>query len=171
MFFKRTFWWTSIFLWGQWYPCFGLLVTSALGFKVRLDPHCSSALASSDSPQVRLESCRCHLASASKGVVKLAWFNTKKPESFTYESKSIHCLTRPNSVFGPLGPSCVLHNYKSYALYSQHTKFALLKSQILIFKSVQFFVIIWHQRKEFFHRLIVGLKLMFRLRICVLLGS
>ena len=25
------------FLWGHWYPCFGLLVTSALGFKVRVD--------------------------------------------------------------------------------------------------------------------------------------
>ena len=30
----------------------------------------------------------------------------------------------------------------NHALYSQHTKSALLKSQILIFKSVQFFVII-----------------------------
>ena len=26
------------FLWSLWYPCFGLLVTSALGFKVRVDP-------------------------------------------------------------------------------------------------------------------------------------
>ena len=25
------------FLWGHWYPCFGLLVTSALGFKARVD--------------------------------------------------------------------------------------------------------------------------------------
>ena len=26
------------FLWGHWYPCFGLLVISALGFKARVDP-------------------------------------------------------------------------------------------------------------------------------------
>ena len=26
------------FLWGHWYPCFGLLVTSPLGFKARVDP-------------------------------------------------------------------------------------------------------------------------------------
>ena len=25
------------FLWGHWYPCFGLLVTAALGFKARMD--------------------------------------------------------------------------------------------------------------------------------------
>ena len=25
------------FLWGHWHPCFGLLVTSALGFKARVD--------------------------------------------------------------------------------------------------------------------------------------
>ena len=26
------------FLWGHWYPCFGLLMTSSLGFKARVDP-------------------------------------------------------------------------------------------------------------------------------------
>ena len=27
-----------LFLWGHWYPCFGLLVTSVLGFEVRMNP-------------------------------------------------------------------------------------------------------------------------------------
>ena len=34
----------NLFLWGHWYPCFGLLMMSALGFKARVDP--------SDSPLV-----------------------------------------------------------------------------------------------------------------------
>ena len=45
------------FLWGHWYPCFGLLLTSALGFKAMVDslactlPHlCTTD--SSDSPLV-----------------------------------------------------------------------------------------------------------------------
>ena len=29
------------FLWDHWYPCFGLLVTSALGFKARVDIACT----------------------------------------------------------------------------------------------------------------------------------
>ena len=32
-FFKNIFGGNQCFLWGHWYPCFGLLVTSALGFK------------------------------------------------------------------------------------------------------------------------------------------
>ena len=45
-------------LWGHWYPCFGLLLTSALGFKVRVDPlaymQCRlCAMDSRDSPLVR----------------------------------------------------------------------------------------------------------------------
>ena len=35
-FFKMfIFWRTLVLLWGHWYPCFGLLVTSVLGFKAR----------------------------------------------------------------------------------------------------------------------------------------
>ena len=34
LFFK--FWWTHVLLWGHWYPCFGLLVASPLGFKARV---------------------------------------------------------------------------------------------------------------------------------------
>ena len=30
------FWWTIYLLWGHWYPCFGFLVTSLLGFKARV---------------------------------------------------------------------------------------------------------------------------------------
>ena len=30
---EKSFWWTHVLLWGHWYPCFGLLVTSPLGFK------------------------------------------------------------------------------------------------------------------------------------------
>ena len=43
------------FLWRHWYPCFGLLVMSALGFKVRVDPSLAcllTAMDSSDSPVV-----------------------------------------------------------------------------------------------------------------------
>ena len=29
--------WTHVLLWGQWYPCFGLLVMSPLSFKARVD--------------------------------------------------------------------------------------------------------------------------------------
>ena len=35
-FFKKNFCWTHVHLWGHWYPCFGLLVTSPLGFKARV---------------------------------------------------------------------------------------------------------------------------------------
>ena len=35
--FFKIFWGTQFLLWGHWYPCFGLLVTSALGFKARVD--------------------------------------------------------------------------------------------------------------------------------------
>ena len=38
------------FLWGQWYPCFGLLVMSSLGFKARVNS--LYAIDSSDSPPV-----------------------------------------------------------------------------------------------------------------------
>ena len=34
--FLKTNWWTHVLLWGHWYPCFGLLVTSPLGSKVRV---------------------------------------------------------------------------------------------------------------------------------------
>ena len=36
-FFQRIFGGLKSFLWGHWYPCFRLLVTSALGFKTRVD--------------------------------------------------------------------------------------------------------------------------------------
>ena len=43
------------FLWGNWYPCFGLLVTSTMGFKARVVSltcvfHCLHAVDSSDLP-------------------------------------------------------------------------------------------------------------------------
>ena len=34
-FFKK-FWRTYVLFWGHWYPCFGFLVTSPLGFKARV---------------------------------------------------------------------------------------------------------------------------------------
>ena len=34
----------SPFLWGHRYPCFGLLVTSALGFRAMVDPHLRASL-------------------------------------------------------------------------------------------------------------------------------
>ena len=39
-FFFKSFWRTHVLFWGHWYPCFGFLVTSPLGFKARV----SSAL-------------------------------------------------------------------------------------------------------------------------------
>ena len=49
------FWRTSVLFVGYWYPCFGLLVASSLGFKVRVDHlaymlHHLHAAESSDSP-------------------------------------------------------------------------------------------------------------------------
>ena len=35
-FFFLNFCWTHAHLWGHWYPCFGLLVTSPMGFKARV---------------------------------------------------------------------------------------------------------------------------------------
>ena len=35
--FLKTNVWNCPFLWGHWYPCFGLLVISVLGFKTRVD--------------------------------------------------------------------------------------------------------------------------------------
>ena len=35
-FVQKSFWWTQVSCWGQWYPCFGFLVTSPLGFKARV---------------------------------------------------------------------------------------------------------------------------------------
>ena len=35
-FFKKSFWWTHVLFWGHWYPCFGFLVMSPLGFKARV---------------------------------------------------------------------------------------------------------------------------------------
>ena len=44
----------SLFPWGHWCPCFGLLVTSALSFKARVDPmHAFSLVWSSDLPLVQ----------------------------------------------------------------------------------------------------------------------
>ena len=37
LFFLKIFGGHMSFLWGHWYPCFGLLVMSALGFKARVD--------------------------------------------------------------------------------------------------------------------------------------
>ena len=36
--FVYNFWRARVILWDHWYPCFGLLVMSALGFKARVDP-------------------------------------------------------------------------------------------------------------------------------------
>ena len=35
-FFFKSFWQTHALFWGHWYPCFGFLVTSSLGFKARV---------------------------------------------------------------------------------------------------------------------------------------
>ena len=35
-FFFKVFWRTDVLFWGHWYPCFGFLVTSPLGFKARV---------------------------------------------------------------------------------------------------------------------------------------
>ena len=35
-FLKKIFWRTHVLFWGHWYPCFGFLVTSPLGFKARV---------------------------------------------------------------------------------------------------------------------------------------
>ena len=36
LFFLKSFWRTHVLFWGHWYPCFGFLVTSPLGFKARV---------------------------------------------------------------------------------------------------------------------------------------
>ena len=48
---------TSVLLWGHWYTCFGLLVTSALGFNTRMEPltcmlHRLCTMDTTDSPLV-----------------------------------------------------------------------------------------------------------------------
>ena len=53
--FKKNFGGHHSFLWGHWYHSFGLLVTSAMGFKARVCSivcmlHCLHAMNSSDSP-------------------------------------------------------------------------------------------------------------------------
>ena len=35
-YFLKSFWRTHVLFWGHWYPCFGFLVTSPLGFKARV---------------------------------------------------------------------------------------------------------------------------------------
>ena len=35
-FLKKSFWRTHVLFWGHWYPCFGFLVMSPLGFKARV---------------------------------------------------------------------------------------------------------------------------------------
>ena len=35
-FFFKVFWRTHVLFWGHWYPCFGFLVMSPLGFKARV---------------------------------------------------------------------------------------------------------------------------------------
>ena len=35
-FFKKSFWGHMCLIWGHWYPCFGFLVTTPLGFKARV---------------------------------------------------------------------------------------------------------------------------------------
>ena len=35
-FFFKSCWRTHVLFWGHWYPCFGFLVTSPLGFKARV---------------------------------------------------------------------------------------------------------------------------------------
>ena len=32
----ENLWWTHVLLWGHWYPCYGLMVTSSLSFKARV---------------------------------------------------------------------------------------------------------------------------------------
>ena len=56
--FYQIFWRTTVLLWGHWYPVFGLLVISSLGFKAKVDPlacilHHMCAMKSLDSPLVR----------------------------------------------------------------------------------------------------------------------
>ena len=39
------------FFWGHWYPCFGFLVTSPLGFKARVGSALFAIFAEADSPR------------------------------------------------------------------------------------------------------------------------
>ena len=76
----RTFFikknWTCVLLWGHWYPYFGLLVTSALGFKARVDFWLVCFLAytyySSDSPLV------WHLPTSWRAAQRLVAFRSEK---------------------------------------------------------------------------------------------
>ena len=48
----------KFFLWGHWYPCFRLLVTSTLGFKARVDPSLARVLACMQwIPQILFNTC------------------------------------------------------------------------------------------------------------------
>ena len=69
-FFKKNFGGHKSFLWGHWYPYFGLLVMSVLGFKARVDPlHAFSPVSSSDSPLV------CHLLTVWRSAWLLSLYN------------------------------------------------------------------------------------------------
>ena len=72
-------------MWGHWYPCFGLLVTSALGFKARADPLLAFLLVwSSDSTLV------WHLLT----VYRSAW------QSSLFDPHTCKCVCRHRWRFG-----------------------------------------------------------------------
>ena len=65
------------FLWGHSYPCFGLLVTSSLGYKARVDPSLASFLTCAQQiPQIHLwcDTCRPHWRYWCRFVCWPVWF-------------------------------------------------------------------------------------------------
>ena len=59
------------FSWDHWYPCFGLLVTSALDFKARVDPFC--VLSALCDPQIHLWCDTCWLYRGCTMFVTKSW--------------------------------------------------------------------------------------------------
>ena len=105
------------FLWGHWYPCFTLLVTSALGFKARVDPSLVCFLAQRI-PQIHLWCHTCQLYSgqhSSQPCFLHACSRGRMPEfdretSHTVSRHTIHSATTTgyNQISGPTKRTCVL---------------------------------------------------------------
>ena len=113
VFFYKIFGGHMSFSWGHWYPCFRLLMTSALGFKARVDLSCTlSCLRATPQIQLRCNTCQ-PLDSRDSG---LSCSLHAAAEVGCRGSNGISCSEHRRSTHSAIAPGWVELFYTSRAL-------------------------------------------------------
>ena len=85
----------SSFLWGHWYPCFGLLVTSPLGFKARVDPsHACFVTCVQWIPEIHLWCNTCWPLGGQHGSQSRSLHACSRGRMLGFDRKTSHTVSR-----------------------------------------------------------------------------